>query len=151
MLKEFKVVSTGEDIAAQISAINNFIDSAATTPWWSTPRTRPPSSRWCAALKQAGVVLVAFDNTIDTDEAINVNVDQEGLGKYWGDFLVKSLPNGGKHPRGAGRRRHLGRQRSAQGHPGYTEGLRQAVRDASKWWASGTTARPRRCRPTPLR
>ena len=26
-LKEFKVVSTGEDVAAQISAINNFIDS----------------------------------------------------------------------------------------------------------------------------
>ena len=26
-LKEFKVVSTGDDIAAQISAVNNFIDS----------------------------------------------------------------------------------------------------------------------------
>src|SRR4029077_7251682 len=26
-LKEFKVVSTGEDVAAQIAAINNFIDS----------------------------------------------------------------------------------------------------------------------------
>ena len=26
-LKEFKVVSTGEDVPAQISAINNFIDS----------------------------------------------------------------------------------------------------------------------------
>ena len=26
-LKEFKVISTGEDVAAQISAINNFIDS----------------------------------------------------------------------------------------------------------------------------
>src|SRR3954451_2184055 len=26
-IKEFKVVSTGEDVAAQISAINNFIDS----------------------------------------------------------------------------------------------------------------------------
>jgi ribose transport system substrate-binding protein len=29
-LKEFKVVSTGEDVAAQIAAINNFIDSGTT-------------------------------------------------------------------------------------------------------------------------
>ena len=45
--------------------------------------------------QQAGVVLVAFDNTIDSDEAVNVNVDQVGLGQYWGDWLVRSLPKGG--------------------------------------------------------
>ncbi|HKQ94621.1 MAG TPA: substrate-binding domain-containing protein, partial [Aestuariivirgaceae bacterium] len=42
---------------------------------------------------KAGVVLVAFDNTLDSDEAINVNVDQKGLGKYWADWLVKNIPN----------------------------------------------------------
>ena len=94
-LKEFKVVSTGEDIAAQISAINNFIDSGydAVVVDAQNPTAFKSVVR---RAKQAGVVLVAFDNTIDTDEAINVNVDQEGLGKYWGDFLVKSLPNGGR-------------------------------------------------------
>ena len=44
----------------------------------------------------AGVVLVAFDNILDTEEAINVNVDQKGLGKYWAEWLVKNVPNGGK-------------------------------------------------------
>lgn len=94
-LKEFKVVSTGEDIAAQISAINNFIDSGydAVVVDAQNPTAFKSVVR---RAKQAGVVLVAFDNTIDTDEAINVNVDQEGLGKYWGDFLVKNIPNGGR-------------------------------------------------------
>ena len=31
--------------------------------------------------KEAGVVLVAFDNILDTEDAINVNVDQKGLGE----------------------------------------------------------------------
>ena len=40
-------------------------------------------------------MLVAFDNILDTEEAINVNVDQKGLGKYWAEWLVKNVPNGG--------------------------------------------------------
>ena len=44
----------------------------------------------------AGVILVAFDNILDTEDAINVNVDQKGLGVYWADWLVKKVPNGGK-------------------------------------------------------
>ncbi len=93
-LKEFKVVSTGEDIAAQISAINNFIDSGYDAV--IVDAQNPTAFRSVVRrAQQAGVVLIAFDNTIDTDEAINVNVDQTGLGKYWGDWLVKSLPKGG--------------------------------------------------------
>src|SRR5206468_1944680 len=94
-LKEFKVVSTGEDVAAQIAAINNFIDSGydaivvnAQNPAAFTPVIKRAN--------KAGVVLVAFDNTLDTDQAINVNVDQKGLGKYWAEWLVKNIPNGGK-------------------------------------------------------
>ena len=93
-LKEFKVVSTGEDIAAQISAINNFIDSGydAVVVDAQNPTAFKSVVR---RAQQAGVVLIAFDNTIDTEDAINVNVDQEGLGKYWGHWLVKTLPSGG--------------------------------------------------------
>lgn len=94
-LKEFKVVSTGEDVPAQISAINNFIDSGydaivvnAQNPTAFTPVIK--------RAKEAGVVLVAFDNILDTQDAINVNVDQKGLGELWGDWLVKHLPEGGK-------------------------------------------------------
>jgi ribose transport system substrate-binding protein len=94
-LKEFKVVSTGEDVAAQIAAINNFIDSgydAIVVNAQNPAAFKPVIKR----ANDAGVVLVAFDNILDTEEAINVNVDQKGLGKYFGDWMVKYVPNGGK-------------------------------------------------------
>ncbi|MTH34363.1 substrate-binding domain-containing protein [Paracoccus limosus] len=94
-LKEFKVVSTGEDVPAQISAINNFIDSGydAIVVDAQNPTAFAPVIR---RAKQAGVVLVAFDNTLDTEDAINVNVDQKGLGAIWGEWLASHLPQGGK-------------------------------------------------------
>ena len=94
-LKEFKVVSTGEDVAAQISAINNFIDSGfdAIVVNAQNPQAFAPVIR---RAKQAGIVLVAFDNILDTEDAINVNVDQKGLGVLWANWLDKHLPDGGK-------------------------------------------------------
>ena len=94
-LKEFKVVSTGEDVPAQISAINNFIDSgydAIVTDAQNPTAFGPVIKRANAA----GVILVAFDNILDTTDAINVNVDQKGLGELWGKWLVDKVPNGGK-------------------------------------------------------
>src|SRR5882672_1831154 len=95
LLKEFKVVSTGEDVAAQIAAINNFIDSGydAVVVNAQNPAAFKPVIKRAS---DAGVVLVAFDNILDTEDAINVNVDQKGLGEYWADWLVKQVPNGGK-------------------------------------------------------
>ncbi len=94
-LKEFKVVSTGEDVPAQISAINNFIDSGydAIVVNAQNPTAFAPVIK---RAKEAGVVLVAFDNILETEDAINVNVDQKGLGELWGNWLVKHVPNGGK-------------------------------------------------------
>jgi ribose transport system substrate-binding protein len=94
-LKEFKVVSTGEDVPAQISAINNFIDSGydAIVVNAQNPTAFGPVIR---RAKQAGVILVAFDNILDTQDAINVNVDQKGLGQLWGKWLVNNVPGGGK-------------------------------------------------------
>ena len=94
-LEEFKVVSTGEDLAAQIAAVDNFINSGydavivnAQNPAAFTPVIKRANA--------AGVVLVAFDNILDTDEAINVNVDQKGLGELWAKWLVAHIPEGGK-------------------------------------------------------
>jgi len=94
-LKEFKVVSTGEDVAAQIAAINNFIDSGfdAIIVDAQNPKAFGPVVR---RAQQAGVILVAFDNILDTEDAINVDVDQKGLGVLWGNWLIKHVPNGGK-------------------------------------------------------
>jgi ribose transport system substrate-binding protein len=94
-LKEFKVVSTGEDVAAQIAAINNFIDSGYDAI--VTDAQNPAAFK--SVIKRAndaGVILVAFDNTLDTEDAINVDVDQKGLGVYWANWLIKNVPNGGK-------------------------------------------------------
>jgi ribose transport system substrate-binding protein len=94
-LKEFKVVSTGEDVPAQISAINNFIDSGydAIVVNAQNPTAFGPVIK---RAKEAGVVLVAFDNILATEDAINVNVDQKGLGVLWANWLIKNVPNGGK-------------------------------------------------------
>jgi ribose transport system substrate-binding protein len=94
-LKEFKVVSTGEDVPAQISAINNFIDSGydAIVVNAQNPTAFGPVIK---RAKDAGVILVAFDNILDTEDAINVNVDQRGLGELWAQWLVDHIPDGGK-------------------------------------------------------
>jgi ribose transport system substrate-binding protein len=94
-LKEFKVVSTGEDVPAQISAINNFIDSGydAIVVNAQNPTAFAPVIK---RAKDAGVILVAFDNILDTQDAINVNVDQKGLGVLWANWLIKNVPDGGK-------------------------------------------------------
>jgi ribose transport system substrate-binding protein len=94
-LKEFKVISTGEDVAAQISAVSNFIDSGydAIVIDAQNPEAFAPVIK---KAKDAGVILVAFDNTLNTTDAINVDVDQHGLGVLWAKWLIDKIPNGGK-------------------------------------------------------
>jgi hypothetical protein len=145
-LKEFKVVSTGEDVAAQIAAINNFIDSgydAVVVNAQNPAAFKPVIKR----ANDAGVVLVAFDNILDTEEAINVNVDQKGLGKYWAEWLVKNVPNGGKvlEVRGVSAPRSI-----ATGTTASRKCSRHRARSGtpSKSSASGTTPRRRRSPPT---
>jgi ribose transport system substrate-binding protein len=74
-IKELKVVSTGTDVAAQLGAIDNFINAgfdAILTIAVSPTSFKPVIKR----AKDAGVVLIPFDNVLDTDEVIQVNEDQ---------------------------------------------------------------------------
>lgn len=94
-IKELKIVSTGTDVAAQIAAIDNFINSGydailtiAVNPTAFTPVIKRAN--------KAGVVLVPFDAVLDTDEVLQVNEDQLEIGQIWGKWLKKHLPNGGK-------------------------------------------------------
>ena len=94
-LREFKVVSTGEDVAAQLRTVEAFIDSGfdailldAQDPGAFTAAIRRAN--------EAGIVLVAFDNTLDSDQAINIDVDQKALGRFWAEWLVRALPRGGR-------------------------------------------------------
>jgi len=88
-IKDFKVISVGEDIAAQIAAANNFIDQG----YDAVIVDANSSSAFGGVVKKAndkGVVLLSFDNVIDDPNNIQVNVDQEGIGKVEGEFLLKN-------------------------------------------------------------
>jgi ribose transport system substrate-binding protein len=94
-IKELKVVSTGTDVAAQIAAIDNFINSgydAILTIAVNPTAFAPVIKR----ANDAGVVLVPFDNVLDTDKVLQVNEDQLAIGKLWGKWIVDKVPNGGK-------------------------------------------------------
>ena len=60
------------------------------------PEPRPHSSRSSSAPRKPASCWSPFDNMLDTEDAINVDVDQKGLGVYWAQWLDKHLPNGGK-------------------------------------------------------
>lgn len=89
-IKEFKVVSTGEDLAAQIAAANDFIDSGydaviidALNPTAFAPVVKRANA--------AGVVLLSFDNVIESPDAVTVNVDQVELGRLAARWLLKEI------------------------------------------------------------
>lgn len=86
-LEEFKVVSVGEDIAAQIAAANNFIDQGFDAIIINANNTAAFSSVVRKA-NEANVVVLSFDNVIDDPNQIAINVDQMGLGQAAGEFLL---------------------------------------------------------------
>jgi ribose transport system substrate-binding protein len=87
-IKEFKVVSVGQDVAAQIAAVNNFIDQG----YDAIIVNANNSAAFGSVVKKAndaGVVLLSFDNIIDDPNNIQINVDQKGIGRMAGEFLLK--------------------------------------------------------------
>ena len=87
-VKEFKVVSVGQDVAAQIAAVNNFIDQG----YDAIIVNANNSAAFGSVVKKAndaGVVLLSFDNIIDDPGNIQINVDQKGIGRMAGEFLLK--------------------------------------------------------------
>ena len=115
-LKEFKVVSTGEDVAAQIASINNFIDSGYDAI--ITDAQNPAAFK--SVIKRAndaGVVFVAFDNVIDTEDAIMVERRPERPWRLLGAMARQASAERRQDPRSARRFRHRSRQRPSRRHP----------------------------------
>ncbi|MBO6719800.1 MAG: substrate-binding domain-containing protein [Rhizobiaceae bacterium] len=86
-LEEFKVISVGEDIAAQIAAANNFIDQGFDAIIINANNTAAFGSVVRKA-NEANVVVLSFDNVIDDPNQIAINVDQKGLGRSAAEFLL---------------------------------------------------------------
>src|SRR6266436_3323836 len=71
LIKEFKVVSTGTNLGAQLAAIEDFI-------------------------KQGFDGIVPFAGVLDTDKVVEVNEDQTAMGRQWAAFIDQQLGGKGK-------------------------------------------------------
>jgi ribose transport system substrate-binding protein len=93
-LREFKIISTGEDLPAQIAAANNFIDAGydAVIVNALNPAAFGPVVK---RAKAAGVVVVSFDNVIESEDNIVVNVDQVELGRLSARWLSRKVSGSG--------------------------------------------------------
>lgn len=89
-ISDFKVVSTGNDAPAQLGAIEDFINqgfdgiviNAVTTDGFD---------RVIRLANRENVVLVAFDNVLDTDEIMQVNQNQYDQGVAYAQFVIDEL------------------------------------------------------------
>jgi ribose transport system substrate-binding protein len=89
-IKELKIVSTGTDVAAQIASIENFVNSGydAIVTIAVNPTAFGPVVKRANA---AGVVLIPFDNVLDSEDVLQVNEDQLAIGRLSGEWLLKNL------------------------------------------------------------
>ena len=94
-IKEFKVVSVGTDMAAQLGAVEDFINQGFDAVLID-PNTPKGWDRVIRLADQKGTVLIAFDNQVETDKMAGVAQDQIAMGKQSGEWLVKYVGNKGK-------------------------------------------------------
>src|SRR5262249_43911471 len=86
-IKEFKVVSTGTDVAAQLGAMEDFINQGYDAI--VTIAVAPDGfDRIIRLADKNNVVVVPFDNILDTDKVMMVNEDQKEIGRMSANCLI---------------------------------------------------------------
>lgn len=94
-IAELKVVSTGTDAPAQLGAIEDFINQGFDAI--VTIAVSPDGfDRVIRLADKNDIVLVPFDNVLDTDAVMQVNEDQYEMGRQWAQFLIDELKADGK-------------------------------------------------------
>jgi ribose transport system substrate-binding protein len=95
LVKDFQVASSGEDVSAQIAQTENMVTAGAQAIIINAinPDALVPTVN---KARQQGIVVVAFDNIVNSDQIVFVNEDQVEMGKNWADFLVKQIGDSGK-------------------------------------------------------
>src|SRR5215218_3929158 len=89
-IKELKVISTGTDVAAQLGAIEDFINQGYDAI--ITIAVAPEGfDRVIRLADRNNVVIVPFDNVLDTDKVMQVNEDQLEIGRLSARHLLKEL------------------------------------------------------------
>jgi ribose transport system substrate-binding protein len=94
-VKEFKVISTGTDAAAQLGTIEDFINQGFDAIIVNAVSTTG-FDRIIRLANQKGVILVPFDNLLDTDQVMEVGEDQYKMGTMSAEWLEKYVGNHGK-------------------------------------------------------
>jgi ribose transport system substrate-binding protein len=94
-LKEFKVVSVGTDMAAQLGAVEDFVNQGFDAVLVN-PNTPTGWDRVIRLANQKGTVLIAFDNEVESDQMAAVAQDNVAMGVLGGEWLAKHLGNKGK-------------------------------------------------------
>ena len=143
-IKEFKVVSTGTDVAAQLGAMEDFINQGYDAI--VTIAVAPEGfDRIIRLADKNNVVVVPFDNILDTDKVMMVNEDQKEMGRMSAKFLLAG--NGQdlrRHPRSARPARQLRRPRPASRLPRSDGGGARTSSTSPKSSAIGTPEHRRR-------
>ena len=95
-IADFRVISTGTDAAAQLGAIEDFINQGFDAI--VTIAVSPEGfDRVIRMADRNNVVLVPFDNILDTDEVMMVNSDQFEMGVMSANWIIEQLgANSGK-------------------------------------------------------
>jgi ribose transport system substrate-binding protein len=89
-IKEFKVVSTGTDVAAQLGAMEDFINQGYDAI--VTIAVAPDGfDRIIRLADKNNVVVVPFDNILDTDKVMMVNEDQKEMGRMSAKWLIDEM------------------------------------------------------------
>lgn len=93
---DFRVISTGTDAAAQLGAIEDFINQGFDAI--ITIAVSPEGfDRVIRMADRNNVVLVPFDNILDTDDVMMVNSDQFEMGVMSANWIIEQLgSNSGK-------------------------------------------------------
>ena len=92
-IKQFKIFNAGNDVAQEIAQIRQMILAGYDAIVVDGASPSGLDSVIDQAVRQH-IVVIAFDNTVTTDKAININENQYDMGKQWAQFLVKET--GGK-------------------------------------------------------
>jgi len=136
----FKAVSTGTDVAAQLGAIEDFINQGYDAI--VTIAVSPEGfDRAIRLADRNDVVIVPFDNVLDTDKVMQVNEDQSEMGRMYARWLIDNLGE-----------QTSGKILEVRGLPGNSvdrdrhEGFREVIEPAGDWdiievvgnWDDGT-------------
>ena len=136
------------DVAAQLGAIEDFINQGFDAI--VTIAVSPDGfDRVIRLADKQDVVLVPFDNVLDTDKVMQVNEDQPRWAAVGRVLLDAARQEGRQGPRGPRPARQLGRSRPPRSASARSmEATGKASSTSSRSSATGTTARRRRRRPT---